>query len=216
MGGSKDFPLPWRLPCTHSSSANFTGQGWSGALACDKQQKAKHTSALWLPGDAGASDGAKEEGKRGDLLMQGCVSCKPCLTAHQAQCCTAEVTGPPSGAAGNSRPSYCSHCTPSLTGAVTLNKSGCRWWKWFWNDFLKVLPASIFEFFELNNMSRECRMKQRKLILDLKLGEILTLDRGRMFRLMKSKKALPQGREELQHADLSSHAMARLHSLKCN
>lgn len=58
-------------------------------------------------------------------------------------------------------------------------------------------------------------MKQRKLILDLKLGEILTLDRGRMFRLMKSKKALPQGRE-LQHADLSSHAMARLHSLKCN
>lgn len=43
-------------------------------------------------------------------------------------------------------------------------------------------------------------MKQRKLILDLKLGEILTLDRGRTFRLMKSEKALPQGREELQHA----------------
>lgn len=40
-------------------------------------------------------------------------------------------------------------------------------------------------------------MKQRKLKLDLKLGEILTLDRGRTF---KSEKALPQVREELQHA----------------
>lgn len=83
--------------------------------------------------------------KRGDLLMQGCVSCKPCLTAHQAQCCTAEVTGPPSGAAGNSKAQL-------LQSLHSISHRSCNF-EQEWVQMMKMIFKKRCQYPYLNSLS---------------------------------------------------------------